>query len=82
MPINLYDPEAKKKAANLSVNGDLLRQAKKHRINLSKALEQKLAEMLLEKRRQEWKNENREAIENYNKRVEEYGAFSDSFRTF
>jgi antitoxin CcdA len=82
MQIPLYDPEAKKKAANLSVNGDLLRQAREHHINLSRALEQKLAEMLLEKRRREWKEENRGAIDAYNRRVEEHGVFSDGVRTF
>mgnify|MGYP006292677359 CR=1 FL=1 len=82
MQINLYNPEAKKKAANLSINSDLLGQAKKHRINLSKALEQKLAEMLLEKKRLKWKNDNREAIEAYNRRVGEHGVFSDGIRTF
>ena len=49
MQVNLHDLNAPKKSANLSINSVLLRQIKSCRINLSKVLEQRLAEMLLEK---------------------------------
>jgi antitoxin CcdA len=82
MQANLFDPSAPKKSANLSINSDLLRQAKEHRINLSKALEERLAEMLQETRRRQWREENRDAIDAYNRRIEAGGAFSDGLRSF
>jgi antitoxin CcdA len=77
-----YDPGAPKKSTNLSINSDLLRQAKDLQINLSQTLEQRLAEILIDKRRQKWQEENEEAIEAYNRRIEANGAFSDGLREF
>jgi antitoxin CcdA len=77
-----YNINAPKKSTNLSINSDLLRKAKEHHINLSKALEQRLVEMLLEEKRREWREENRDAIEAYNRRIEKSGVFSDGLRRF
>ena len=63
----------------LSINSDLLRQAKGYQINLSKALEQRLVETLLEEKRRRWREENQDAIEAYNRRIETGGVFSDGF---
>jgi len=82
MQETLYNNNAPKKSTNLSINSDLLRQAKDYRINLSKALEQRLVEMLIEEKRREWKEENRDAIEAYNRRIEAGGVFSDGLRRF
>lgn len=82
MQESFYDAQAPKKSTNLSINSDLLQQAKNHRINLSRALEQRLVEMLLEEKRREWREQNREAIEEYNRRVEASGVFSDGLRRF
>jgi antitoxin CcdA len=82
MQANLYDPNAPKKSTNLSINSDLLRQAKDYHINLSKALEQRLVEMLLEVKRRKWREENRDAIEAYNRRIDARGVFSDGLRGF
>ena len=49
MITHLYDPNARKKPTNLSLNIDLLRQVRDLRINLSKTLEQCLAQMLSNK---------------------------------
>jgi len=78
----LYDLKAPKKSTNLSINSDLLRQARELRINLSQTLEQRLAELVREKRLRQWKDENREAIEAYNSRVGDHGVFSDGLRRF
>ena len=78
----LYDTNAPKKSTNLSINSDLLRQAKNYHINLSKALEQRLVEMVIGEKRREWKEENRDAIEAYNRRIEAGGVFSDGLRRF
>jgi antitoxin CcdA len=82
MQVNIYNPKAPKKSTNLSINSDLLTQAKQSNINLSKALEQRLVEMLLEEKRCKWREKNKEAIDAYNRRVEASGVFSDNLRNF
>jgi len=82
MPLNLFNPNAQKKPTNLSINSDLLQQAKEHRINLSQTLELRLAEILRDQKRREWQVENQEAIEEYNRRIEARGVFSDGLRQF
>jgi len=71
-----------KRLANVSVRADLLEQARRHDINLSRTLEDRLVEVLREKERDAWLARNRAAIEAYNKRVERDGVFSDGLRTF
>ena len=71
-----------KKAANLSVNSELLNQAKALHINLSSTLERALTEAIRDKQRQQWLQENRQSIEDYNQRIEAEGCFSDSLRNF
>jgi antitoxin CcdA len=82
MQTNSYDSNAPKKSTNLSINSDLLRQAKERHINISQTLELRLAELLREEKSRTWKEENREAIIDYNRRIEAYGAFSDGLRRF
>lgn len=82
MLIPPFNPDAPKKPANLSVNADLLQQAKQLNINLSQTLERHLAEVVREAHRTRWFKENREALEGYNRRVELSGVFSDGLRRF
>ena len=77
-----YNPQAPKRAANLSVNGDLLNKAKDLDINLSATLEQALTEAVKQKQREQWLTENRNAITAYNEHVEVHGVFSDELRSF
>lgn len=77
-----FNPSAPKKAANLSINTDLLNQAKALQINLSATLEQALTELIRDKLRQQWLQDNQQAIMQYNQRVEAEGCFSDSLRNF
>lgn len=77
-----YDPRAPKKAANLSINADLLSKAREHDINLSATLERALVESLKRKRRERWLSENKGAIDAYNEHVEKHGAFGDKLRRF
>jgi len=79
---SFFNRNAPKKSANLSINSDLLRQAKECRINLSQVLEQRLAELLREEKHRKWREENRDAIDTYNVRVETGGVFSDGLRRF
>lgn len=75
-------PNHPKKSINLSINSDLLSQAKECRINISQVLEARLAEILREEKLRLWKEENREAIEDYNRRVEAHGTFGNGVRRF
>lgn len=78
----IYDTTAPKRPSNLSINSNLLTEARKYKINLSGLLEQALIKKLAEKKRTEWLEENRESLEAYNQRIEKRGVFSDDMRTF
>lgn len=78
----LFNPQAPKRATNLSVNSDLLRQARELDINLSAAFEETLSALVVEKKQQAWLEKNKHAIELYNQQVEENGVFGDSLRAF
>ena len=57
-----------KKPTNLSLQADLLAEAKA------------LAEIVKRKRAEQWLAENREAIAAYNRYVEEHGVFGEEYR--
>ncbi len=78
----VYDLQAGKKPANLSINADLLMKAKALKINLSATLETALAERISASQREQWLKENRSAIDAYNEMVEDHGVFSDELRSF
>jgi antitoxin CcdA len=82
MQRTFFDPNAHKKPANLSINSDLLHQAKEHHINLSQTLEVRLMEILRDQKQREWQVENQEAIDEYNRRIEARGVFSNDLRQF
>jgi antitoxin CcdA len=71
-----------KRAANLSVNAELLDQAKALEINLSATFERALDEAVRTRKRELWLAENREAIAAYNEYVARNGVFSDGLRSF
>jgi len=77
-----YDTQAPKRAANLSINADLLSKARELNINLSATLEQALIEALRKKARDQWVAENKAAMEAYNEHVDKHGVFSDGLRSF
>ncbi|WP_299236514.1 type II toxin-antitoxin system CcdA family antitoxin [uncultured Halomonas sp.] len=78
----LYNAAAPKKAANLSINSDLLRKTRELNINLSATLERALKEELSKREAAQWVEENRAAIKSYNDFVEQNGCFGDEFREF
>ncbi|MBR7799231.1 type II toxin-antitoxin system CcdA family antitoxin [Undibacterium fentianense] len=79
---SIYDKSASKKASNLSINSDLLRQAKALDINLSATLETALVVKVREFQAQKWQEENQASISAYNESVEKDGVYSDSLRSF
>jgi antitoxin CcdA len=67
---------------NLTVDANLLREARDQDINLSATLERALAEELRRSRRERWLADNQEGIEAYNELVDQHGAFADTLRSF
>lgn len=77
-----FDIQAPKKPTSVSINIDLLAQAKALGINLSATLETALMELVNARQRELWKEENRAAIDAYNQLVEQQGVFGDDLRSF
>ena len=73
---------ATKKAANLTVRADLLEEARTYRINLSQTLETALQAELKKEKERRWLEENRAAIDAYNRELAEHGLWSDGLRQF
>lgn len=73
---------ASKRPANVSVKAELLDKAKYLGINLSRTLEERLAELVREAEAREWLAQNRRALDAYNKRIERDGVWSDGLRGF
>jgi antitoxin CcdA len=71
-----------KKAVNVSISADLLQAARNSGLNLSATLETAVEHELRQLRRREWLEQNENAIQVYNRDVDEQGAFSDGMRTF
>ncbi|MBS0557713.1 MAG: type II toxin-antitoxin system CcdA family antitoxin [Proteobacteria bacterium] len=71
---------ALKKPTNVSINSDLLADARAFGLNLSAELEERLTETLRQRRAEQWLRDNRAAIEAYTKFVEENGIFGEEFR--
>jgi antitoxin CcdA len=71
-----------KKATNISLPVDLVEDAKRLGINLSQACETGLSAEVRLAMGEEWKRENREAIESWNKWVDENGMPYDEYRHF
>ena len=72
----------KKKPTNVSVRADLLIMAREDNLNLSGMLECSLIDYCKKKREREWLNENKKAISDMNKFVEDFGVFSDGRKLF
>ena len=75
-----YESTAAKKPVNLSVNSDLLRQAKELKVNVSQVLEVALANQVKSLREAQWLADNQEAIDGYNRHVEENGLWNEAWR--
>lgn len=80
--LSTYDTNAVKKATNLTINSDLLEKAKAYKINISKNFETYLAGVVKEREEEQWLEDNAEAIEAFNERVEKVGLFGDAHRRF
>lgn len=72
----------RKRAVNLSIDVELLDAAKAAGTNLSAVLETSLGEQLRARQLEEWRAQNRPAIDAHNRFIEENGLLSDAWRKF
>ena len=71
-----------KKAVNLSIDAELVAEAKAAGTNMSALLEKALKQELRERRSRKWREENRAALDAYDRHIEEDGLWADEFRTW
>lgn len=71
-----------KRATNVSINEGLLEAARALDINLSATLEKALDAEVRARRREQWLEDNREAIAAYNERIARDGLAGDHVRAF
>jgi antitoxin CcdA len=67
-----------RRAVNLSVDANLLNEARACHLNLSATLERALVEQLPRSRAERWLAENKDGIAAYNELVDQHGAFADT----
>lgn len=82
--VTAHHPAQSAVAALLACRGcaKLLDKARNLKINLSRTLEERLAQLVREAEAEEWLAANRKAIDAYNARVERDGVWSDKVRGF
>lgn len=74
--------EGAKRATNISLPESLVEEAKALGINLSQACEAGLSKRVAETKAEQWKRENKAAIEYWNQWVKENGLPYDEYRQF
>jgi antitoxin CcdA len=74
--------DAPKRATNLSLNAKVLDAARELGMNLSQTVDALLAEEVRKRYWERWNEENKEAIEHYNQRIEREGLPLAKYRTF
>ena len=71
-----------KKATNLTLNSEVLLEAKKLGINISKVCDAFLESLVSGEKERLWKSENQDFINEYNQITEKEGLPLDKWRTF
>ena len=75
-------PNTGRRATNVSLTRHHLAEARELGINISQACERGLTAAIAEKRTQRWLAENREAMDSYNRYVDENGLPLENLRLF
>jgi antitoxin CcdA len=73
----LNDRPTRKRAVNLFVDVELLDEARRMRINVSETLERRLRTIVRAEQENRWLEQNRAAIDAYNRRVAAHGLLAD-----
>ncbi|WHS29826.1 type II toxin-antitoxin system CcdA family antitoxin [Brucella sp. NM4] len=71
-----------KRATNLSIDNELLSEARQHKINISRAAESGIAQAIASAKSALWKDDNRPAIQSSNAYVESNGLPLERYRQF
>lgn len=79
MPTTVATP---KKATNITLSADVLKEAKSLGINISQACDQFLRELVKREQERRWQADNAEFIAAYNTGVERDGLPLEAWRTF
>jgi antitoxin CcdA len=74
--------DAPKRPTNLSLNAKVLDAARELGMNLSQTVDALLTEEVRKRYWERWNEENKEAIEHYNQRIEREGLPLAKYRTF
>ena len=79
--MELYDPQAAKRAVNVTLNGDLVARARAEGLNLSALAEQAVAAELARLAREKLEAEIAQACRVHEDYLAEYGSLGDALRT-
>jgi antitoxin CcdA len=71
-----------KRAVNLTIDAEILAAAKAQGINLSQTLEDELRKRTQQARDAKFREENRKAIDSFNRFIEKNGIFGEEFRNW
>lgn len=77
-----HEKLAARKATNLTLNVDLLAEAKSLSVNVSRAAETGISQAVRAEKERRWIEENREALEGWNAWVNEHGLPLAKYRMF
>ena len=71
-----------RKSANLTIDAQLIDEAKALKVNLSRAAQDGIARAIAKEKAKQWQEENAEAIRSSNEYVEKYGLPLEKYRLF
>ena len=71
-----------RRPTNVSLPVDLVKEARELDVNLSREFEAHLTSVVRERRAEQWRKENKKAIEAYNKFVEKHGVWNEDDRAW
>ena len=75
-------PQPPRRATNVSLDHDYVKEAKELGVNISQACERGLIETVKEARAAQWLEENRDALDDWNRYVEKNGLPLEELRLF
>ena len=78
----MQEKAARKKSVNLSIDAALAAEAKEFGTNMSALLEKALQNELRAQRELKWREQNKSAMDAYDKHIEKDGLWLDEFRTW
>lgn len=73
---------AVRRSANLSIEADVLEEARALNVNLSRAAQDGIRRAIAAEKARKWKEENADAIRSSNEYVEKYGLPLEKYRMF